>query len=72
MSVVWVWPYSVHTSGEDKVIPSSAIVISVNGKPCVGRCGDCGEPLTTEDTHTVDEARGTLVCAGCIPKIGQV
>jgi hypothetical protein len=61
----WVWPYSVHNANGDTPIPPSAIVLSVNGKPCVGRCGGCGNPITIEETYTTDEARGLLVCSDC-------
>jgi hypothetical protein len=65
MSVEWVWPIAIHKVGSLEDLPHDAVVLTVNGKPCIGRCIVCKKPLTTEDNYTFEHLDG-IACISCL------
>ena len=66
MSIEWVRPMHVRSSLGMEAVPDSAIIISVNSKTCIGRCGGCGEPVLLDEDYAVDTKVDRLVCGKCL------
>ncbi len=67
MSIKFVWPISVHEVPDMGHLPDDAVVLSVNDKVCVGRCGVCKKPVTYDENYELWK-RGSVshpICQKC-------
>ena len=65
-TILWVRPMHVRNSEAMEQVSEDGIVLFVDGKLCVGRCGGCGKPILYESTFSRDEADGLLTCGECL------
>jgi hypothetical protein len=65
VSVQWVRRMHVRVSENADHLSDDAIVLSVDGKLCIGRCKGCGKPILTEDDYSVLKDR-KIFCGQCV------
>jgi hypothetical protein len=67
MSIEWIRAMHLRHSEDMTSVSEDAIVLSVNGKACVGRCGGCAKPITVEDMYSqARDVPGALICGECM------